>query len=230
MIDARPRQDLLRFAGYAGLLFFSVLVLQMITYRIAGADILTDTDWPATFNRILEHRAAFTISMGAGAVAAGCLIPLMLGFFQTTDAADRPYLYVACGFLFLAALLSIDAYAHAGNLVGASKDYVHGLAPVDTLVAISDQAQGDQYEILQYGGLFSFGVGLLMITWLMTRSAFYVKPIAWLTFSLAVTSFLSNIAPSFFAADRLIWVFSLGFVWLTATVPATDEEAATVIA
>src|SRR5262245_3421221 len=121
MIDNRHRQDSLRFSGYAGLLFFSVLVLQLITSRIAGANILTDTDWPATFNRILEHRAAFTISMGAGAVASGCLIPLMLGFFQTTEAGDRPYLWVACGFLFLAALLCVDAYAHAGNLVGAAK-------------------------------------------------------------------------------------------------------------
>lgn len=230
MIDTRPRQDLLRIGGYAGLLFFTALVLQLITYRIAGANIYTDTDWISTFNHILEHRASFTISMGAGALAAGCAIPLMLGFFQTIEANDRPILWVGCAFIFLATLLTIDAYAHAGNLVGTAKDYVHGLAPPDVIVAFADQGGGDQYEILQYAGAASFGVGLLVMTWLMTRSAFYAKPVAWLTFSLGVVSFFANIAPVPFTVDRLAWVMCISLVWLRATVPATDDEAATAVA
>src|SRR5262245_24916866 len=110
MIDNRPRQDLLRLAGYAGLLFFAALVLQLITYRMAGANIYTDTDWIGTFNHILEHRAAFTLSMGAGAFAAACSIPLMVGFFQTIEANDRPILWVACAFIFLSTLLTIDSF------------------------------------------------------------------------------------------------------------------------
>jgi len=139
MIDTRPRQDLLRLAGYAGLLFFAALVLQLITYRLAGANIYTDTDWISTFNHILEHRAAFTLSMGAGAVAAGCAIPLMLGFFQTLEPNDRPILWVAAAFIFMSTLLLVDSYAHAGNLVGTAKDYVHGLAAPDVIVAFADQ-------------------------------------------------------------------------------------------
>src|SRR4051812_36829371 len=110
MIDIRPRQDLLRIAGYTGLLLFAALVLQLITYRIAGANIYTDTDWSGTFNRILEHRASFTISMGAGAFAAGCAIPLLLGFYQTIEPNDRPYLWIAAAFILLSTLLVIDSY------------------------------------------------------------------------------------------------------------------------
>jgi hypothetical protein len=230
MVDSRPRQDLLRIAGFGGILFFALLILQMITYRIAGANIYTENDWLGTFNRILEHRSIYTLSCGAGALAAVCTIPMMLGFFQTVEPADRPIMWVACGFLFLSVLLIVDAYAHAGNLVGTSEDYLHGLTTPDVLIALADQTQGDQYQILQYAGFFSFGIGTLMVTWLMTRSAFYVKPIAWLTFSVAMTSFLANIAPSLFIADRLIWVFGLGVVWITATLPSTEEETEAAIA
>lgn len=43
-VNRGPRQDLLRIAGYAGVLFFALLVFQMITYRIVGADLRTETD------------------------------------------------------------------------------------------------------------------------------------------------------------------------------------------
>ena len=218
MDESGSRQDILRVAGLAGILFGSLLILQMVFYRLAGADVYTDS-FESTLVQILDHRTIFTLSGVAGALGVACTLPAMLGFLYTFDRGeDRPFFYVACAFVMLSALLLIDAYAHYGNLVGTALDYTHGAAPRDVVVLNGDTI-GDQFEILQFAGLVSFGVGLLIVAWLLSRSEVYQKPLAWLTFFVGVSSFFFTIVPALFIAGRLVWAFSFGATWFRASIP-----------
>jgi Domain of unknown function (DUF4386) len=214
MSNAKVRQDGVRIGAFAMLLFGILLVLQMLSYRIAGANVYGE-DFAATLIQIADHRAMFTLSAGAGAVAVACTLPAMLGFFFTFDEDDRPFMMVGCAFLLISVALLLGAYAHYGNLVGTAMDYVRATSPTDPS-ALNGDIIGDQFEILQYGGLVSFGIATMIFGWLMSRSGSYRRPLVWLSLVVGLTSLLFNVVPVLFTLARLVWAVALGATWFRA--------------
>ncbi len=218
------RVDIIRFSGYAALFCGALLALQMMTYRIVGANIYTETDWPTTLWRTVDHRSLFTLSGGLGALAAGCTIPLMAGFYFTLEERDRPFCVIAFGFLMLYAILSVDAFAHFGNLVGTAMDYANQAAPPSTVVEVADAAVSDQFEILQFAAFVSFGIGLIMLSWLMLRSSYYQKWLSAFTLVVGISSFSFTLIPIVFTTTRLVWMFFFSVTWLREVEPEQETE------
>ncbi len=219
------RQDAFRIAGVAAVIFGGLLILQMVSYRMTGADVYTETNWAGTFHQIVDHKLAFSISAASGALAAACTIPLVLGFWFSVEEDDRPLASVACGFLLLSAIILVDGMAHYGNLVGTSFDYINHLAPQDVIIQNGDSI-GDTFQIMQYGGFTFFGFGLLIMARLMDRSEVFPKSLAWFSALVGVSSLCFNFLPALFIGGRLAWVLSMGFTWLRAAPqPAEDAES-----
>ncbi len=215
---------MVRLAAIGALLMGFASIAQIVTYRLTGADAYAEGQWPAAFSQIAGHRVAFALSGGTAAVSVLCLLPVALGFVFTTDEADRPYALLGCGFLLVGAILLIDAYAHYGNLFGTSMDYTRHLAPPDVIIEIGDSI-GDQFEIMQYAGLATFGIGCLVLAPLVMHSSFYPKPMAWLCAAMGLSTFLFTRVPALEVATHLAWAFGFGLHWYLASSPAAMEEA-----
>jgi Domain of unknown function (DUF4386) len=216
-----------RIGGFSAILFGTLLAVQMVASRIAGADVTSDTNWPATFTQIIENRQIFTLSGGVGALAAAALLPALLGFYFTVSEEDRPYFFVAASFSLLSAFLIVDAYAHYGNLVGTAIDYTTGFTAETATTQVGD-SMGDQFQILQFAGLVSFGISAVILGRLMQRSSFYQKPFALLSVSVGASSLLYVSLPIALTALRLLWAFSLGTAWLRSTQPGAATIVETV--
>ncbi len=199
------------------------MALQLMATRLADADITSDNFRPV-IAAIAAHRDTYALSAAFGALAVACLVPIVIAIWESTDSQDKPFAAMVGLFMLISAGLLLDAYAHQGNLVGTAGDYVNYPAMRDIVVMQGDQ-MGDQAQILQYAGLVSFGIGLLLWSWLMTRSAVYPKAVSWLTWGLGLLCFASLIQPAPMIAVRLAWAFVLAVVWMRVESPATIAEA-----
>jgi hypothetical protein len=94
-------------------------------------------------------------------------------------------------------------------------DYIRATSPADPSALVGDTI-GDQFEILQYAGLVSFGIAAMIFGWLMSRSRFYQKPLVWLSLTVGLTSLVFNVLPVLFTLARLAWTFALGATWFRA--------------
>ncbi len=215
-IDQRS-SGLIRLASASAVLFATFLIVQQLTYRIVGADIYTETAWAQTFARIVSHKEIYEISGASGVFAAGFSLPIILGFAFAVDEDDRPYVILAAMFLIVSTCVTAAAFGQYGNLVGTSFDYVNHLAPPAVIIEIGD-TMGDEYEILQYAALVSFGVGLLILAYPIWRSAAFPKPLAALNVVIAIACFFPTPIPALMLGSRLIWGLSTA-VALHRTVP-----------
>ena len=205
------------------MLFGALLALQLMATRLAETDITSDNFRPVIV-AIGAHRDTYALSAAFGALAIACLVPIIVGIWESTDAQDKPFAVMVGLFLLISAGLMLDAYAHQGNLVGTAADYINYPAMRDTIVMQGDQ-MGDQAQILEYAGLVAFGIGLLLWSWLMTRSAVYPKAVSWITWGLGLLCFASVIQPAPMVAVRLIWAFALAAVFMRVEAPAPIAEA-----
>src|SRR5947199_10281123 len=121
------RSDVMKWAGGAGLVFATALVVQLVTYWISGANVYSER-YAASMEAIFDHRTAFTLSASSGAIAAACLLPMALGLFFSFEEEYRPGAALCGLFMVTSAILTILAYAFFGNLVGTSVDYGRLLA------------------------------------------------------------------------------------------------------
>jgi hypothetical protein len=215
-IDRRS-SGFIRLAAASAILFAAFLILQQLTYRLVGADIYTEHAWPETFARIFSHKEMYEISGATGVFAAGFSLPILLGFAFTVDEDDRPYVILAGMFLIVSTCVATAAFGQYGNLVGDSFDYMNHLAPPDVIIEIGD-SMGDEYEILQYGALVAFGVGLLILAYPIWRSAILPKQLAVLNVVIAAACFFPTPIPALMLGSRLIWGLSTA-VALHRTVP-----------
>src|SRR5258708_1660693 len=142
------RSDVMKWAGGAGLVFGVALVVQLVTARISGADVYSER-YAATMVAIVDHRTAFTISAGSGAIAVACLIPISMGVFFSFEEEYRPGAALCGLFMVTSAILSIVAYGFYGNLVGTAVDYSRTVSNAAGIVQNAD-ILGDQFEIVQY--------------------------------------------------------------------------------
>ncbi|HEX5367870.1 MAG TPA: DUF4386 family protein [Dehalococcoidia bacterium] len=191
--------------------------------RLADTDISSDNFRPVIV-AIGSHRDTYALSAAFGALGVACFVPMILAVWESTDAQDKPFAVMVGLFMLISAGLLLDAYAHQGNLVGTAADYINYPAMRDVIVIQADQ-MGDQAQILEYAGLVSFGISLLLWSWLMTRSAVYPKALSWLTWGLGLLCFASVIQPAPMIAVRLVWAVALGAIWLRVEGPATIAEA-----
>ena len=222
MNDRTIRYDVNRIAGISAILFGSLLIFQMVCQRLVGADIYADAGWPVMFSHIAEHKSLYALSAASGAVAAACTIPIFVGFWYAFEKEDAPLTLIAGGFLLLSTLILIAAFAQYGNLVGTSFDYVNNVVPRYVTIETGD-SMGDSFQILQYAGFASFGVGLLLLWRMMNHSEVFPKPIVWMSAFVGVAALFSTVLPIAFAAGRIAWVFGLGVAWLRE--PVTEIEA-----
>ena len=199
------------------------MALQLFATRISEADISSDNFRPV-MAEIAAHRDAFALSAAFGALSIACLVPIIVGIWESAEAQDRPFVVMVGLFMLIAGVLLLDAYAHQGNLVGTASDYLNTPGQRDIIVLQGDQ-MGDQAQILEYAGLVAFGLGLLLWSWLMTRSSVYSKAMSWLTWGLGLLCFASVIQPAPMIVVRLVWAFALGAVWLRADAPGAVIEA-----
>jgi tellurite resistance protein TehA-like permease len=231
MILDERRGMVLRFASLAALTYGALLLLQISTFRLADANVTSDSFQGALVS-IGNHSVVFALSAGLGALAVACLVPMMVGVWETSEPDEQPFAAMICILLLISGVLLVDAYAHLGNLVGVAADYKRAVAPRDWIVLQGDNL-GDQFQILQYAGLVAQGIALLIWSWLMARSALYPKPMSWLTWGFGLLCFASVIQPApmtAMIAVRLVWASSLGIVWLRATTPrelAENESVST---
>ncbi len=226
MIDDGRTNSLLRLASLAAFLFATLLLLQLSTARLAETNISSDS-FQSVLISIGAHRMMFSLSAFFGTLAVVCLIPMMLGVWESTAVTDRPFAVMIAVLLLISGMLLVDAYAHLGNLIGVAEDYRHAVAPRDVIVFQGDTI-GDQFQILQYAGLVAFGIAMLVWSWLMARSEVYPKPMSWLTWAVGLLSFAFVIQPVMFIPTLLVWAVALGVVWQRATMPkpVTDMESA----
>jgi tellurite resistance protein TehA-like permease len=207
----------LRVGSLAALAYAALLFLQLSTFRLADAKVTSDS-FEGALVSIGDHTVIFALSAGLGAIAVACLVPMMVTVWETAEPVERPFAAMICILLLISGILLVDAYAHLGNLVGVAADYKRALAPREWIVLQGDTL-GDQYQILQYAGLFSLGIALLIWSWLMTRSAVYPKAMSWLTWGFGLLCFASVVHPAPMAAMvvvRLVWAMTLGIVWQRA--------------
>jgi Domain of unknown function (DUF4386) len=221
--------DVTRIAGYSAILFGALLIFQMVCQRLVGADVYAETGWPTTFSQITEHKALYSIGAASGALAQGCTIPLVAGFWFSSQKKDAPLAFIASGFLLLSCVILIVSTAQYGNLVGTSFDYANNVVPHYVTIETGDSI-GDQFQILQYAGFVSFGVGLIFFSRLMNHSEVAPKPVVWLSAIVGFAAFLSSMLPSVFIAGRLAWAFSLGFTWLRGPVTEPGDEPESAVA
>jgi hypothetical protein len=229
MYDRSIRYDVSRIAGTSAILLGTLLILQMVCQRLVGADVYAETGWPTTFSQITEHKSLYSLGAASGALAQACTIPLIAGFWFSSQKEDAPLAFIASGFLFLSSLVLIVSTAQYGNLVGTSFDYVNNVVPHYVTIETGDSI-GDQFQILQYAGFVSFGIGLLFFSRVMNRSESSAKPVVWLSAIVGLAAFVSNMLPSVFIAGRLAWAFSLGFTWLRGPVREAGEEPESAVA
>jgi Domain of unknown function (DUF4386) len=229
MNDRNIRYDVSRIAGFSAILFGSLLIFQMVCQRLVGADVYAETGWPTTFTQIAGHKALYSLGAASGALATACTIPVVAGFWFSSQKEDAPLAFIASGFLLLSTLILVAASAQYGNLVGTSFDYVNNVVPRYVTIETGDSI-GDQFQILQYAGVVSFGIGLIFFSRVMNRSETTPKPLVWLSGIVGLAAFMSNLLPSVFIAGRLAWVFSLGFTWLRDPMPETIEEPESAVA
>ncbi len=218
-LDER-RTMVLRVASLAALVYGALLFLQLSAFRLADANVTSDSFQGALVS-IGDHTLVFALSAALGAIAVACLVPMMVAVWETADHIERPFAAMICILLVISSVLFVDAYAHLGNLVGVAADYKRALAPQQWIVLQGDTL-GDQYQILQYAGLFTLGLALLIWSWLMTRSSIYPKQLSWLTWTFGLLCFASVVAPAPMTAlvvVRMVWALALGVVWLRAASP-----------
>jgi hypothetical protein len=223
------RYDVNRIAGFSALLFGSLLIFQMICQRLVGANVYADTGWPALFSRIVEHKSLYALSAAAGAVAAACTVPLVLGYWYSLEKEDAPLTFIASAFLLFSTLILVAAFAQYGNLVGTSFDYVNNVVPNYVAIEAGD-SMGDQFQILQYAGFASFGFGLLLFCLLMSHSDFFPRPVIWLSAFVGMSALFSTVFPLAFVVGRITWAFCLGVAWLRGPVTEIAPESESVTA
>jgi Domain of unknown function (DUF4386) len=221
--------DVTRIAGFSAILFGALLVLQMVCQRLVGADVYAESGWPTTFSQITEHKSLYSIGAASGALAQGCAIPVVAGFWFSSQKRDAPLAFISSAFLLLSSVILIISAAQYGNLVGTSFDYANNVVPHYVTIETGDSI-GDQFQILQYAGFVSFGIGLIFVSRLMNHSEATPKPVVWLSAIVGFAAFLSNALPSVFIAGRLAWAFSLGFTWLREPIREPGEEPESAVA
>ncbi len=221
----------LRVASLAALVYGALLLLQLSTFRLADANVTSDSFQGALVS-IGDHSVVFALSAGLGALAVACLVPMMVAVWETADDVERPFAAMICILLVISGVLLVDAYAHLGNLVGVAADYKRALGPREWVVLQGDTL-GDQFQILQYAGLVALGIALLIWSWLMARSSLYPKAMSWLTWGFGLLCFASVVQPTLMTAMivvRLVWAMTLGVVWLRSSAPrdlAENESVST---
>ena len=222
------RSDVMKWAGGAGLIFGAALVVQLVTYWISSASIYNE-NYVNTLEQIVVHRTAFTISAGSGAIAAACLLPIALGLFFSFEEAYRPGAALCGLFMVMSAILTIVAFAFYGNLVGTAMDYYHGAADLATIVESGD-ILGDQYEIIQYAGLVSFGISLLVLGHLILKTEAFSRTLGWLSIGVGASTVLFNVLPPLVIVGRLALAFTLGYALWTGSRQEPELEAEPAVA
>jgi hypothetical protein len=219
------RNNVVRWAGISGVAFAAVLVFQMMAYRISGVDVYSE-HYASTLEQIVDNRMSFTLSAGAGAIAAVFMFPLILGLFYSFDEDDRPAAMLAAMFLALSTVLIVVAMAFYGNLVGTAVDYSRDFAQ-RSVISHQGDVLADQFEIIQYAGLVAFGVGLVILGRLMLGSVFYNRPLGWLSMAVGLSTVLFNVLPTIVIVGRLLWLIATGWtMWARASEEVEAEPEA----
>jgi hypothetical protein len=227
---AEDNKEVIRLAGIGSALYAVFLIVEMVSYRLVGTNVLSDSFAPV-LGQIAAHRYAFALSGVAGALSVGCLLPIALGLVYTLREKDRPLALLGVGFLVLAVGLTIVAYANYGNLYGTAIDYVHALAPQGTIAENGD-ILGDQFEITQYAAFFVYGVALLIFAALMSRSPQYQKHLVWLSVATGLAAWGYTVVPlplALLTTARLAWALTLASMWLRDAEAEPVAEVETVL-
>jgi len=222
------RSDVMKWAGGAGLIFGFALVVQLVTARISGADVYSER-YAATMVAIVDHRMAFTISAGAGAIAVACLIPMSLGIFFSFEEEYRPGAALCGLFMVTSAVLTIVAHGFYGNLVGTAVDYSRTVSNAAGIVQNAD-ILGDQFEIVQYAGLLSFGASLLVLGHLSLKTDAFSRPLAWLCIAVGASTVLFQVFPTLVIVGRLSVAFGLGYALWSGSKEEPELEAEPAVA
>ena len=222
------RSDVMKWAGGAGLVFGVALVVQLVTARISGADVYNER-YAATLVAIVDHRTAFTISAGSGAIAVACLIPMSLGIFFSFEDEYRPGAALCGLFMVTSAILSLVAYGFYGNLVGTAVDYSRTVSNAAGIVQNAD-ILGDQFEIVQYAGLVSFGASLLVLGHLILKTETFPRVLGWLSVGVGASTVLFNVFPTLVIVGRLAVAFGLGYALWSGSRQEPELEAEPAVA
>jgi len=222
------RSDVMKWAGGAGLVFGVALVVQLVTARISGADVYNER-YAATLVAIVDHRTAFTISAGSGAIAVACLIPMAMGIFFSFEDEYRPGAALCGLFMVTSAILSLVAYSFYGNLVGTAVDYSRTVSNAAGIVQNAD-ILGDQFEIVQYAGLVSFGASLLVLGHLILKTETFPRVLGWLSVGVGASTVLFNVFPTLVIVGRLSVAFGLGYALWSGSRQEPELEAEPAVA
>jgi hypothetical protein len=203
------RANLFTWGAASGALF---LVLVIVGAGLSGDTDLYQDDVGTLLTEVEDNKGLFQAAQVLVGMGLLFFLPLAVAVMYTHKAEDRGYGLIATFFFAIGVTAMLAAAVSGFVLAEVASSFVEASGGLRDAVQQDGELMQNLY-IMFFGPASFFPMGLAMAIsgWLMLRSAFFARPIAWLTFVVAVGGLSGGFLWPVFILGLLIWTVAVAW-------------------